>query len=39
MAPADREEAGITEGLIRVAVGLEAPSDICADLSNGLNSA
>jgi O-succinylhomoserine sulfhydrylase len=39
MAPADREEAGITEGLIRVAVGLEAPSDICADLNNGLNSA
>jgi O-succinylhomoserine sulfhydrylase len=36
MAPADREAAGIGEGLIRVAVGLESPKDICADLKNGL---
>ncbi len=37
MAPADREAAGIGEGLIRVAVGLESPRDICADLANGLS--
>jgi O-succinylhomoserine sulfhydrylase len=36
MAPADREAAGIGEGLIRVAVGLESPKDICVDLKNGL---
>ena len=29
--------AGITEGLIRVAVGLENIDDICADLARGLN--
>jgi O-succinylhomoserine sulfhydrylase len=36
MAPERREQAGITEGLIRVAVGLEEPADICADLARGL---
>lgn len=37
MAPAVREAAGITEGLLRVAVGLESPADICADLGRGLD--
>lgn len=36
MAPADRLAAGVTEGLLRVAVGLEDPKDICRDLANGL---
>jgi O-succinylhomoserine sulfhydrylase len=36
MAPAVREAAGITEGLLRVAVGLESPADVCADLGRGL---
>ncbi len=31
-----REAAGITEGLLRVAVGLETPADICRDLARGL---
>ena len=36
MAPEVREAAGITEGLLRVAVGLESPADICRDLARGL---
>jgi O-succinylhomoserine sulfhydrylase len=36
MPPAARAEAGIGEGLLRVAVGLEDPADICADLARGL---
>jgi len=31
-----RREAGIGEGMLRVAVGLEDPADICADLAHGL---
>jgi O-succinylhomoserine sulfhydrylase len=31
-----RAAAGITEGLVRVAVGLESPLDICQDLDHGL---
>lgn len=34
-----RAEAGITEGLLRVAVGLEAVDDIEADLAHGLSAA
>ena len=34
---ADRNRAGITEGLIRLAVGLETPKDICRDLSRAVN--
>ena len=34
--PADREASGISEGLIRLAVGLEDLSDIRADLERGL---
>ncbi|MGD9944287.1 MAG: O-succinylhomoserine sulfhydrylase [Burkholderiaceae bacterium] len=31
-----RREAGIGEGLLRIAVGLEDPDDLCADLARGL---
>lgn len=33
---ASREAAGITEGLVRLSVGLEDPADIIADLDHGL---
>ena len=36
LQPAAREKAGITEGLLRVAVGLEAVEDIRTDLEQGL---
>jgi len=36
LAPAEREAAGIAEGLIRLGVGLEDPEDIRADLDRGL---
>jgi O-succinylhomoserine sulfhydrylase len=32
-----RAAAGIGDGLLRVAVGLEAPADLCADLARGLD--
>jgi O-succinylhomoserine sulfhydrylase len=32
-----RDAAGITDGLLRIAVGLEAPKDIQDDLARGLN--
>ena len=35
--PEQRSSAGITEGMLRIAVGLEAVSDIQADLARGLN--
>ena len=34
--PAERAASGIVEGLIRLAVGLEDPEDIRADLERGL---
>ena len=34
-----RESAGITDGLIRLAVGIENIEDIIADLSNALDKA
>jgi O-succinylhomoserine sulfhydrylase len=37
ISPELRAEAGITEGLLRVAVGLEAVDDIAADLRRGLD--
>jgi O-succinylhomoserine sulfhydrylase len=37
IAPEARAAAGISEGLLRVAVGLEAVSDIRADLARGLS--
>jgi O-succinylhomoserine sulfhydrylase len=36
MAIEARREAGIGEGMLRVAVGLEDPKDICVDLARGL---
>jgi O-succinylhomoserine sulfhydrylase len=33
---AEREKAGIVEGLVRLGVGLEDPSDVMADLARGL---
>ena len=32
-----RDNAGITDGLLRIAVGLESPNDIMADLARGLS--
>jgi O-succinylhomoserine sulfhydrylase len=37
LTPEERAAAGIGEGLIRVAVGLEDPLDIQADLARGLS--
>jgi O-succinylhomoserine sulfhydrylase len=37
LTPAQRELAGVGQGLIRVAVGLENINDIQADLDRGLN--
>ncbi|MEJ2166853.1 MAG: PLP-dependent transferase, partial [Desulfobacterales bacterium] len=36
MTPAEREAAGIDDGLIRLSVGLESPEDIIADLEQAL---
>jgi len=36
LSPAAREQAGISEGMLRVAVGLEAEEEIRADLERGL---
>ncbi|UCD69797.1 MAG: O-succinylhomoserine sulfhydrylase [Betaproteobacteria bacterium] len=38
LSPEVRESAGITEGLVRISVGLEAAEDITADLELGLSS-
>lgn len=38
MTSADRNKAGITDGLIRMSVGLEAPEDIMEDLKQALGS-
>ena len=37
MTPEQRAAAGIGDGLIRIAVGLEAVSDLKADLARGLD--
>jgi O-succinylhomoserine sulfhydrylase len=37
LSAADREAAGIYEGLLRVSVGLESAEDIIVDLERGLN--
>jgi O-succinylhomoserine sulfhydrylase len=36
ITPAERERAGITEGLLRIAVGLEHVDDLKADIECGL---
>ncbi len=35
--PEDRQRLGITDGLVRISVGIEDVSDIIADLNHGLN--
>jgi O-succinylhomoserine sulfhydrylase len=37
VSQAERDASGITEGLLRVAVGLESIDDICADLLRGFS--
>lgn len=37
LSPEDKENAGITENLVRVSVGIEAIEDIKTDLARGLN--
>jgi cystathionine gamma-synthase len=39
MDPAARREAGITPGLLRLSVGIEAPEDLLTDLRRGLDRA
>ena len=39
MSPEARAAAGIGEGQLRMAIGLESPEDICADLERGLSKA
>ena len=39
MSPEARAAAGIGEGQLRMAIGLESPEDICADLQHGLSKA
>ncbi|MDG1570919.1 aminotransferase class I/II-fold pyridoxal phosphate-dependent enzyme [Robiginitalea sp. M366] len=38
LSPAERAESGITDGMVRISVGLEHPEDICADLGQALDS-
>ena len=37
LTPEQKAEAGITENLIRISVGLESVKDLIADLERGLN--
>ena len=36
MDPAERQKVGITDGLVRLSVGLEDPEDLIADLDQAL---
>jgi O-succinylhomoserine sulfhydrylase len=36
LTPEQREESGLSDGLVRVAVGLESIDDLRADLARGL---
>ncbi len=36
ITPEQRAAAGVTDGMLRLAIGLESPRDICADLARGL---
>ncbi|MFC1476264.1 PLP-dependent transferase, partial [Candidatus Zixiibacteriota bacterium] len=36
LSAAQRQAAGISEGMIRLSVGLESPDDLCADLDQAL---
>ena len=37
MTQAERDKAGIDDGLIRLSVGLECPDDIIADIDQALS--
>ena len=37
MAPEERQRVGITDGLVRLSVGLEDPEDLIADLRQALD--
>ena len=37
LSPEERLESGITDGIVRISVGLEHPDDICADLGQALD--
>ena len=37
MVPEARRQAGITDSLVRLSVGIEHPADLCHDLRRGLN--
>jgi O-succinylhomoserine sulfhydrylase len=37
LSPEDKEQAGITENLVRISVGIEAVEDIKADLQRGFD--
>ncbi|ARS89846.1 O-acetylhomoserine aminocarboxypropyltransferase/cysteine synthase family protein [Natrarchaeobaculum aegyptiacum] len=39
LTPEEREEAGVTEDLIRMSVGIEDPADILADISQAIETA
>ncbi len=39
LTPEEREEAGVTEDLIRLSVGIEDPEDILGDLENAIRTA
>jgi O-succinylhomoserine sulfhydrylase len=36
MTPAERAEMGISDGMVRISVGLEHPADLIADLDQAL---
>jgi cystathionine beta-lyase/cystathionine gamma-synthase len=36
MSPEDRLRLGITDGLVRLSVGIEAPEDLIADFEHAL---
>jgi cystathionine beta-lyase/cystathionine gamma-synthase len=36
MSPEDRKKLGITDGLIRVSIGIEATEDLIEDFEEGL---
>jgi cystathionine gamma-synthase/methionine-gamma-lyase len=39
LTPEERAAVGISDGLVRLSVGIEAPDDILADLSRALDAA
>lgn len=39
LSPEARADLGVTEGMLRLSVGLEDPADICDDLANALSKA